>query len=59
MKRLAVSIKCPGCNNMRLIDANSEANVETKVIREEHIHADFYIKCWKCKQEIALVVCKD
>jgi len=54
LKKLTVPIECPGCSNKRLIDAYSGISVETEVVSEEHIRADFYIKCWKCKEEIAL-----
>ena len=54
MKQIAYPVQCPCCENKRIIDKGVLTVAEAKPADEEHIHSDFYIKCWKCKAEIGL-----
>jgi len=54
MKKNAVPVECPLCDNKRIIDKGSLTDVEAKPADEEYSESDFYIKCWKCKTEIGL-----
>ena len=51
---------CPRCQS-RIFDAEDGVHTELKVVNPEGANPlqsswrpDFYIKCWKCKTEVAL-----
>lgn len=47
-------LKCPCCENRRLLDVRAVTKTETAIADEKHEKFDYYIKCWKCGKEIGI-----
>ncbi|WP_444644963.1 hypothetical protein ACRQU7_07735 [Caproiciproducens sp. R1] len=49
-------VLCPCCGS-RLIDESVTTECNTyEIERNKQKLADFYVKCWKCKKDIAIVM---
>lgn len=54
---MKVPLECPVCGNKRLLDTDDAVVSKAAPVKDlDKIKwtPDYYIKCWKCKTEIAL-----
>lgn len=54
MRKAKNTVSCPICKNERLCDKGIHSDVIAVIADAGHCECDFYLKCWKCKNEVGL-----